>query len=321
MSIIRSIKKHGNLLPAAYNAINSIPDELVFSKLHNIRHPKSAYSTSIRLIADQWCIVMIAIEKLKSDYFWTESVDYQNAVVREHKKFLYVLNEHFDACFSVLRSICAEENSKATSDAQYLGALKPSGWKSFRSAIHAYREDHLGYLVNRMKHHQAELSPICFKSKSEFRPGYFLCDLLPEGIMGPNHKLHSGGHTAFSYARDMLFHLWWIYRIGELLEQTIIGMMDTRHGFVLKSNPKPDEAKKWVETIQFCAAVKPEYFPDELTKPNVRVLLSNDSISLEYSNNVRGFPFLGDYSIANQFVVDGAYPTMKMPYFNRRDGS
>lgn len=126
--------------------------------------------------------------------------------MREHLR----RREQFEA-------LAATHPAKATQiDTQFLDKAKPAGWKQFRDATREYRENHIGLIVNTLKHKQGELCPIYFQSPIEFRPGYYLRDVLPGEAMGPSRELHSGGNTAFSFARDMLVHLWWLYRIGDL---------------------------------------------------------------------------------------------------------
>jgi hypothetical protein len=53
MLIHGSLAHDENLMPSAFGAIASIPDASLFNTEHDLRHPKSAYGTSLRLISAQ----------------------------------------------------------------------------------------------------------------------------------------------------------------------------------------------------------------------------------------------------------------------------
>lgn len=239
-------------------------------------------------------------------------------VIDAYTQLLHRINEHHDACYSVLRSLCPATEAKATQiDTQFLDKAKLPGWKQFRDATKEYRENHIGLIVNTLKHKQGELSSIYFKSTTEFRPGYYLRDVLPGGAMGPSRKLHSGGNTAFSFARDMLMHLWWFYRIGDLLTTAITTALRVRHGHELVISPQGAGETGMTVVLERCAQLRPEFFPDELLKPYPRVLFQPTpaAVTFEFPTTARGIRMNPESTVVTQFVVDGVHLSEKMPYF------
>jgi len=318
MLIHRSLTNSGNLHPSAFNAIESIPDAFMFHAEHGMRHPKSAYGTSLRLISAQWLKALDDLDHLRSEYLWKGVTDHMPVAIATYAQLLHRINEHHDACYSVLRSLCPASSAKATQiDTQFLDRAKLAGWKQFRDATRSYREDHIGLIVNTLKHKQGELCPIYFESSVEFRPGYFLRDVLPGGVMGPSRQLHSGGNTAFSFARDILMHLWWLYRIGDLLSTAIATALRARHAYTLAVTPQTTGESNLGVVLERCAKIRPEFFPDELSKPYPRIVFQSapPAVTFEFPTTARGIRLGPELRVVTQFTIDGAHPTEKMPYF------
>ncbi|OIQ67785.1 hypothetical protein GALL_506340 [mine drainage metagenome] len=286
---------------------------------HGIRHPASAYSTSLRLIALQWIKFLDQLEKLRAEYLWEGKTTSATVATAEYAQLLHRLNEHQDACYAVLRAVCPPDRAKPNHvDANFLEKAKLPGWKKFREATRAYREDHVGLIVNNLKHRQGELSSISFQSPVEFRPGYFLRDVLQTGVIGPSRKLHSGGNTAFSFARDQLMHLWWLYRIGDLLTSTLTTVVSQLFQRVIVVTTKSPGSLPWNGLLSRLSALKPEYYPDELKKPQPLAFLSvqPSTFSIEFPSKARGIPLNAvNLRISTDLTVDCNYPSNKMPYF------
>lgn len=316
MLIRRTFEKDGNLLPRAWNALAAIPDDFLYHVAHEKRHPKSAYGTSLRLISEQWLKVFDRLDVLNQEHNWERKETSFPDLLSEYRELLYRLHEHFDACFSVLRSLCPPESAKPTIfDSRFLDEAKLIGWKQFRDAINPYREDHIGVLVNTMKHSQGELCSIFFHSETEFRPGYFLRDILPGGLLGPSAKLHSSGETAFSFSRDMMLHLWWLYRVGDLLADTIHTVLRTKHEYEL-TEVSQSSSDLLLEVIRRCAELRPEFFPDEVKKPYPKIVYRSAPciLTIEFPTSAHGHR-VGAMQVSTSLIVDGAHLSNKMPYF------
>ena len=315
MRIRRTLEKDGNLLPRTWNVLAGVPEEFWHHAAHGKRHPKSVYSTSLRLISEQWLKVLDRLDALYREHNWEGKEAGFPDLLSEYRELLSRLHEHFDACFSVLRSLCPPDSANQTVfDSQFLGKTKLPGWKPFRDAISPYREDHIGVLVNTMKHSQGELCSIFFHSKVEFRPGYFLRDILPGGALGPSAKLHSDGETAFSFSRDMMFHFWWLYRTGDLLADTICTVLRAKHKYELEEAPQ--DSNLLLEVAKRCANLRPEFFPDEIEKSYPRILHqpSPCMLTIEFPSSAQSHR-VGEMQVCTSIVIDGAHLSNKMPYF------
>lgn len=319
MLIRRSHDLDGNLLPRAWNILASISDEHSYHLAHGKRHPKSAYLTSLRAIAEQWLKVLDAIDTLHSEHSWQGKESTYPALLCEYRELLYRLNEHFDACYSALRSLCAPSAANGSKfDSQFLDKAKLPGWKQFRDSVKAYRDNHIGLLVNTLKHSQGELCSIFFYSVTEFRPGYYLQDILPNGALGPSLRLHKDANTAFSFSRDLMVHLWWLYRTGDLLANTVTGALHALHKTQLSEQCLSAPDIRWEALLGRCAKLRPEFFPDEVDKPYPRVLFqpNGPSVSIEFPTAARGHR-VGPMQVRTQLTVDGEHPSNKLPYFGK----
>lgn len=320
MRILRRTEAHGSILPSAFGAIAAIPPGYLHHEEHGIRHPQSAYGTSIRLITAQWTKTFDDLRTLRTRYFLGLEDDYLMEVGSSYAALLQRLNEHFDACYSVLRSLSTPKGGKQNRiHSQYLDQARLVGWRQFKSSTMTYRESHLGLIVNSIKHSQGELCPIYFHSDKEFRPGFYLRGLLPGGVLGPDPHLHRGGNSAISFARDMLMHLWWLYRTSDLLTVALASHLDATYGYKLSPVRLEQTEARWADVVRNCASISPEFFPDEWRLPYPRVVYAPnpEQLNLEFPSSAGVHRLTGDVRVRVLTTVDSTHRTEKMPYFGQ----
>ncbi len=320
MRIVRRTEVHGSVLPAALGAIAAIPAEYLNHERHQLLHPQSSYNTSVRLLTAQWTKTFNDLSRLRAQCFASQDDMFLMDVAESYSALLHKLNEHFDACYSVLRSLShIVEGKPALVHSVHLERTKFVGWKQFRDSTRNYRESHLGLIVNSLKHSQGELCPLYFHSNSEFRPGYFLRGLLPGGVRGPDPRLHRGGNTAISFSRDMLVHLWWFYRTSDLLVASISAFLDATYNYKLVPKPFGLPEAQWSSVVQKCASISPEFFPDEWTLPYPRVIYkaSPEELSIEFPSTAGTHKMRGDVLVRTLTTIDSTYPTEKVPYMGQ----
>lgn len=317
MKILRRSESHGSILPSALGAIAAVPTEFLHHEMHGLRHPLSAYSTSIRLITAEWTKVFNLLERIKARYFLGEEDNTLLDVASAYAALLHRLNEHFDACYSVLRSLSPQEAKKTTlGHSQYLDNVKLVGWKQFKESTRDYRESHLGLIVNSIKHAQGELCPMYFHSDTEFRPGYYLRGILPGGVLGPDPRLHRGGNTAISFSRDMLMHIWWLYRISDLLSSTIASLLSVKHKHALLPSSFSLPEAQWANVVASCSKISPEFFPDEWRLPYPLVIYSQspEQLSIEFPSAAGVHRMTGEAKVRVLATLDGTHLQEKVPY-------
>ncbi len=320
MRIVRALRLPGGLLPAASAVLAAIPAQYLHFDEHGRRHPASAYEASLRQITTRWTKVFEALNRLRTQYLWEQRDEHFPQLLDDYCQLLHRFHEHLDACHSSMRSLCCPADGPDTPfDVRFLDKAKVPGWKRFREVTKTYNDDHIGLIVNTLKHSQGELCGIYFWSSIDFRPGYFLRDILRGGALGPHRKLHDGGDTAFSFTRDMLLHLWQIFRVGEALAEAVTTFVRTKHSLELQLSPDIGGFPEWSSVIANCASLPPEFFPDETAKPYPLVLYNprDGEVALEYPGTARGIQLDPNAQIRVAFTVDGNHLCNKMPYMTK----
>jgi hypothetical protein len=128
-----------DIWPQKHGQRSSLPSDLCFHGVHGKRHPKSAYGGSLHAITEQWARVLGELDQLNADYNWHGKESNYHKLLREYKDLLYRLNEHHDACLSVLRSLCPPGMGKPTTfDSVFLKSAKLPGAKHFLDFTQEY---------------------------------------------------------------------------------------------------------------------------------------------------------------------------------------
>ncbi len=319
MEIRRSFRVDGNLVPRAWNVVKVIPENMLHHRARAKRHPVSVYQASLRAITQAWTVVASDLDRLKLEHLNNESDAYPR-LLSSYALLLHRLNEHFDAAYSILRSLLpVETENEPRFDEQLLSRRNPPGWKKFKEAVHSYKQNHIGRLSNAMKHDQAELLGLAFSTSSDYRPGYYLRAVHQDGSIGPADDLHIGGRSAFSFSRDLFLHLWWLFKVDDLLATTIEVIVRSAHSYEipLVSVPYPDD--EFLSVLQFMNRVDWHFFPDELEKPFPKVLLGEDRLRLAFGSWTRGRSFPREAKITTSFGVDTGHLCNRLPYLGSAD--
>ena len=317
MEIKRSIALDGNLAPRVWNTLSAVPENIFHHDLHGLRHPRSTYTQSINEIfclADE---VLNSLGETKNSFHWESKTDSYPKLIKAYQEWLYKLHSHFDVCFSILRSLCPKSNDKKKFHTDFLKDVNFPGWESFSQSVYDYKNNRLGVIVNSMKHRSTRLYGFYFHSISEFRPGYCLWDIRKDGMLGPSEKLHKDGNSGFSFSRDMMLHIWWLYATGERLAKTIEAAVEVLHQKKLPYVSAPFIGYELGKTMQRIGEIKPEFFPDEISEPYPRIICRKDlqSICLEFPSTVRGHKIRGNIRISGFLSVDAEHRSMKLPYW------
>ena len=317
MRIRRSFERDGTVRPRALNTLTALPQHVLNHAGHGKRHPVSVYGQSLRVIGEQWLRVFDRLDIVYSEYHWERGTSKYAELLHEYHGLLSRLHEHADACLSVLRSLCPVGEKPKKLDFQFLEQVKPAGWKSFRDSTRTYQKERLGAIVNTLKHDQGTLCMLYFYSALEFRPGYFLQDVLADGSLGPSGRVHDGNCTGFSFAHDMLLHLWWLYRTGDLLAEATVVCTAAQHNIKLEESPlKDSDDSLWGDVLRRCARIKPEFFPDEVRLPYPQVVFQDPpiAITLTFPTTARGHR-VSNLRVTSGITVDGQHLTNRLPYF------
>ena len=293
---------------------------------HSVLHPKTTYSRAIAKIVDAWLDVFPALDSLSAQMRFDRPTDSAVTLEQRYVRLLHSLNEHFDACYAIIRCLNSPLTNKREWHEHASRRQRPAGLKSFEEqAVHGYRKVRLGRIVNLLKHDHARLSLLSMRTSllggSSLTLGYFVDGGLPSGAIGPAPGVHRGSNSAFSFNRDMLLNWWWLYRTSELLAQVIdlgTDAQPTEGAEANRNNAIHDEANpKLMELCRRIAALRLDFMPDEVTQPFPVVQVPADAsfMRITFPAGRRANPILGEPRFTQFLTVDSVGQSFKMPYF------
>lgn len=291
--------------PRATSALVAAKDFPTFQTRLKLRHPLAVYNISISQVVGRFSATLKSHKQLLLPYSASMEKEERNAAfVDSLDALLDSLIEHIDDCNNVIR--CFFETDSNTKYKKI--------YSQFKSSIRPYR-DHIGKVVNKIKHEQGRLRLISFSWPSGNSIGYFVEGVNHEGAVGPDQDIHEGGNTAFSVARDLRFHLCGIYFVGTHLAQAIY----EASGFGTNDRHISATGTEGLASlIMDISEIPPIFFPNEMKKPIPSVKINTRSEVLIACGKIHHEKVLvlpGSRASVN-FVGDGVTNTFRMPYFN-----
>lgn len=330
MRIARSKKQNGTLAPSAVNYLGHIPDDFYFINQHARRSPLGIYNVSIEQLVTNFSDLLD--EYFQARVFIRENgkklpdgEEYYVRLLRAQKELIYSLQAHIDDCYGILASlvdpaIVTGNLARIRFTDRWLDAIGYPTLDHFKKSISEYRDSYLGHLVNGLKHRQNRLRGVFFCDAIEARLGYYLEEPDTHGIPGPSFNLHEDGNSAFSFAKDILFNLYHVYYVSEILVEAIIGALQHYHSFTL-SHQAVSSKDKWLEIFSRAIRIQPEVFPNELDKPYPYCSFTEDNddqaVVLMYPVTLIPLRFPQGMKIVGLFTADGVSREFRIPYLKR----
>jgi hypothetical protein len=326
MRIARSQEKDGTIAPSAVNYLGEIPAAYVFLNQHARRHPLAIYNVSLHQLADH-------VSQLLNQYFETHrhieekgdapgEGEHYARLLGAQGRLIHSLREHVDDCYLILACLVdpagvPPKAAKKRFTEQWLEAAGFPTLGSFGQSIVEYRHGYLSPLVNGLKHKQCRLRGVFFHKRLDVRLGYYLEEPDADGVPGPSLAVHKDGNSAFSFARDILFNLYHVYYISEMLIEAVKGALRQYHSFSLKPRTAEPENEGWVNLLRQAAKIRPSVFPDEVDKPfPYFTFIEGEKAEavLMYPVTMIPLSFPPGMRISGIFIGDGVTQTFKLPY-------
>ncbi len=319
------IVRHADLMPAAWDAICRVPETVWAHRAQAVLHPRTTYARAIAKIIDAWLDVFPALDALSSELRFEQPAVSAKLLEQRYIRLLHALNEHFDACYSVIRCLHAPQRDKAEWHEHAARRQNPPGLKAFdEQAVKGYRDARLGRIVNLLKHDHARLSLLSMRTDlfgASLTLGYFVDGPLPSGAIGPAPRVHRGGNSAFSFNRDMLLNWWWLYRTSKLLASIVEATSSRTTKVATEVSPLDDAvpadvSPKLVELCREIAALRLDFMPDEVGQPFPLVLLPPHAqfMRIVFPANRRANPIRGEPRFTGLLTVDSVGQSYKIPY-------
>ena len=240
---------NGNVVLPAAAVLAGLPEQ--FSSRHGelgLRRPLGTYNTSVAVVAQRVTRVISLLRTVvpETGSGHTESPQQADALLESQEALLHGLMQHMDDCLNILRGFTVD--SRDFDKNRYM--------RVYRQAVDQYRS-HIGKVVGRIKHQQGRLTLLIVRLGASSFAGYFVAVGLADGGVGPDPDIHKHGLTAFSFNRDLRFHLCHVLLTSASLAQAVEGLTGAR--------PVEVEPVKGPLTDSVFGAIGlPEtYFPDE----------------------------------------------------------
>ena len=185
--------------------------------------------------------------------------------------------------------------------------------RAYRRAVQEYR-DHIGNVVGRIKHQQGRLCLLTVRLGQSSFAGYFVAVGLADGSVGPDPNIHKHGLTAFSFNRDLRYHLCHVLMTSGHLARTVEGLTDAG------SNEFTPAGDRVIDSVLRISDLAETYFPDEYEKPRPILRLDTPQdrprrLVVEFVSSKTWRPFLGSrFQVTLRTHGDGSTRRWKLPY-------
>lgn len=216
-TIIRLSNQRGGLNPEAVETLSSEITQPLYHLDYQLRHPFGIYNISLENVFTSFKNLLVDLDFASKQDLQSKNSDtkWSDDLLRSLEKLLYALMEHMDDCDNIIKCFYPP-GTKLNQESSY---------KNYQSAIYVYRT-HIGKVVNHLKHNQGRLRSFGMIIDGVSHLGYFVEGLSDDGSIGPAQHIHSDGATAFSYARDIRFHLFYLYFVSKQLSKAISAIVN-----------------------------------------------------------------------------------------------
>lgn len=324
MIIKRSVKQNGNLLPEAYNLLQSLPEESLNNLEHEEFHPVDIYDTSLERIIMAFLSLQENLIKLSNLEGNPTKFQIYN-VLEPQKELLHAIHAHIDDCYRILKVTSPVQDTKKLNSKErkrakrhvlsWLQLFEHPSYSFFDEKTKDYRTS--GKIVNKIKHHHARLRLLSYES-AEKSFGYYVEGKIIEDNsikICPDPHIHPEC-TAFSFSRDMAWNFYTIYIISHYLSTSLTKSIKSYYD--IEINPEINEGGYLDELKQISNYIQNNnlnYFHDEYkTIPFISINESSDDTLLtmkldsEYSfkDNARNkeiFFYQMSYSHVSHIII------------------
>ena len=310
MQILEQYPSPELAMPKAARVLQDLHGVSTFEDSYSARHPFAAYNISLTSIARRLIAAVEALAEVQRQSLHAvqgKAVP-DEPLLEATDHLLDSLMEHMDVCNGILRSFYAPSDEKKLKKVLAM----------FKASVEPYRK-HIGTIDNYIKHSQGKLRSVRFQWATGGCFGYFVEGPVASGVLGPVAVVHPGENTAFSFNRDIPYHVCSVFAVGARLASALHGV-DRR--LVVLPPAKSIEVRDsdWSKAIRVTAALPAIFFPDELLKGVPKLHVSENKVLVEYPAarpKISGPPHQSQISLS--FGGDGVTKSFKMPYFNEED--
>lgn len=302
------------LLPEAVEVLSSTFHIPLYNSDYNKRPPLGIYNFSVGSIWNNFIDVLDELEDVLDKGLFRElsQPDCDQNLLEKLERLLASINGHFDDCVTILRCFFAPTISRKKFEGNSIV-------DSYTKSVQDYRS-HVADIMNHIKHHQGKLRAIFMFTDEYCIPGYFVEGVDETGAIVPFTKLHpwyQGMRTAYSFSRNLKYHLYGVYFISKCLAEAVNMIVGASRTQLSLDHSPPELPIKIAERI---SKLPNRFFADELHAevPSVRIYeLENGNIKLKLAypdNNAIVISTSGKATVRRTFVSDGVSLSYGLPY-------
>ena len=294
-------------IPKAARSLQNLNGVPTFHALYEVRHPCAAYNVSLSALAKRLLGVLEALSQTEHEarFLDVKDADWDVPLMEATDHMLDALMEHLDDCGGIIRSFFSSAEDRRFKKI----------FTEYKKSVEPYRK-HIGGIVNYIKHNQGRLRSVSFSWPAGSSLGYFVEGPVCSGGLGPVAKIHTSESTAFSFNRDIPFHICNIFAVGARLANALHSI-DRR---IVPTDIQRDVETRdtdWRKALILASNLSRAYFPDELVKSIPLVGVKDGGVFVEYpASNIKVYGPPSGSRISISFRGDGITTEYKMPYFN-----
>jgi hypothetical protein len=136
-------------------------------------------------------------------------------------------------------------------------------------------------------------------------------------------SIHSGGDTAFSFHRDLRFHIVHVFIASRHLSTSILTLIPRQHKY--RKTIEGEKQHSFTKAVEAVSMIQKTVFPDELAKPWPHISLvqkranGKQKLTVEFPSSLdRPDVFICPMQIKISFRGDGTTGKFRMPYYTKR---
>ena len=306
--IIRSSNQRGGLNPPAVETLSLELTSPSYHLEYQLRHPFGIYNVSLNRVLSSFEDLSTGLAAINERDLLSNKGNpkWDANLLHSLEKLLYALMEHMDDCENILRCFFPPGTK----------INKEISIKAYQSSVDSYRT-HIGKVVNHLKHKQGRLYSIGMFIGDIPHLGYFVEGTSEDGSLGPAPNIHARGSTAFSYARDIRYHLYNLYYVSAKLSEaveTIASPFANKVAYEIGDNNTNLE-----KILSHVAELPMVVFPDEIQKDFPFVAVDHVDETIIFTTSMKRHPHgLRTGPSPTRFVAffkgDGVTRSFRIPY-------
>ena len=289
MKITRSLDRDGTLGPLALNYLAGIPQQHIFSREQQLRHPASIYDLSLEKLSRAFAAVTEGYKRDTARLSVTQKELFDlKALLDTQEHLLRCLQEHLDDCYLILKTFVnpATTTSKSDYAEQYVLDSKLPGIRGFRDAAADYKTSLR--IANLLKHNQGRLRGVGIYPGDDVYLGYYLEGPDKTGVLGPSPEIHPN-RGAFSFARDLKWRFFLVYSLSESLTKAVQRAFAGLHQISIGRDKLKLQSEEWDRLTSAISKIPRAIFPKEMDASVATIQVSEDEkeLSIKFPDRVR----------------------------------